>query len=140
MKKLVLHVSAHWFNMISSDLKTEEYREITPYWVKRLFKPEFSDTFTKGDWLAYLAIFNLSQETFKKLTRQYLIVGKLSPIQFDIVDFVLGYPHEPAPEKHYYAQFWGTWYKKPRSGWAPTAFLNHYYLTIFLQDSIDNVL
>ena len=140
MKTLVLHVTSHWFNMISSDLKTEEYREITPYWVKRLLKPEFSDSFTKSDWLAYLATFNLSQESFKKLTKRYLIVGKLSPIQYDVVDFVLGYPKEPAPEKHYYALFAATWLKKPRPGWAPPAFLNHHYLTIFLQDSINNVL
>ena len=38
MKKnvLTLTVSKQWFDMIVADEKTEEYREIKPYWIKRL--------------------------------------------------------------------------------------------------------
>lgn len=38
MKKKVLHLSVkkQWFDMISAGEKTEEYREIKPYWIKRL--------------------------------------------------------------------------------------------------------
>lgn len=38
MKKKVLHLSVkkQWFDMISADEKTEEYREIKPYWIQRL--------------------------------------------------------------------------------------------------------
>lgn len=38
MKKkiLTLNVSKQWFNMIVTGEKTEEYREIKPYWIKRL--------------------------------------------------------------------------------------------------------
>ena len=35
-KVLTLNVSKQWFNMIVADEKTEEYREIKPYWIKRL--------------------------------------------------------------------------------------------------------
>ena len=40
MKKKVLHLSVkkQWFDMISAGEKTEEYREIKPYWVARLFQ------------------------------------------------------------------------------------------------------
>lgn len=38
MKKKVLHLSVkkQWFDMISAGEKTEEYREIKPYWIQRL--------------------------------------------------------------------------------------------------------
>ena len=35
-KVLTLTVSKQWFDMIVACEKTEEYREIKPYWVKRL--------------------------------------------------------------------------------------------------------
>ena len=37
-KVLTLTVSKQWFDMIVADKKTEEYREIKPYWVARLFQ------------------------------------------------------------------------------------------------------
>lgn len=37
-KILTLNVSKQWFNMIVTGEKTEEYREIKPYWVARLFQ------------------------------------------------------------------------------------------------------
>ena len=37
-KVLTLNVSKQWFDMIVAGEKTEEYREIKPYWVGRLFQ------------------------------------------------------------------------------------------------------
>lgn len=37
-KVLTLTVSKQWFDMIVAGEKTEEYREIKPYWVARLFQ------------------------------------------------------------------------------------------------------
>ena len=37
-KVLTLTVSKQWFDMIVANEKTEEYREIKPYWVARLFQ------------------------------------------------------------------------------------------------------
>lgn len=44
MKILHLPLKAKWYNMIESDEKREEYRDITPYWYQRLYqrKPEFA--------------------------------------------------------------------------------------------------
>jgi hypothetical protein len=36
MKTLKLTIKKKWFNMIESGEKTEEYREITQYWINRL--------------------------------------------------------------------------------------------------------
>jgi hypothetical protein len=35
MKKLQLSLKKQWFEMTKAGIKTEDYREITPYWVKR---------------------------------------------------------------------------------------------------------
>ena len=35
-KVLTITVSKQWFDMIVASEKTEEYREIKPYWIKRL--------------------------------------------------------------------------------------------------------
>ena len=36
MSDLVLNVRERWFRDIESGVKTEEYRELKPYWAKRL--------------------------------------------------------------------------------------------------------
>lgn len=41
--KLHLTLSKKWFDIISSGEKLEEYREIKPYWVKRLLPKSFSE-------------------------------------------------------------------------------------------------
>lgn len=38
MKILHLPLKKKWYEMIESGIKTEEYREIKPYWSKRFFK------------------------------------------------------------------------------------------------------
>ena len=38
MKTLDLVLKRKWFEMIASGEKTEEYREIKPYWIKRLLE------------------------------------------------------------------------------------------------------
>lgn len=38
-KTLQLMLRHKWFDMISSGEKKEEYRELKPYWLKRIFKP-----------------------------------------------------------------------------------------------------
>lgn len=36
MKPLYLVLKPEWYDMIEQGIKLEEYRELTPYWVKRL--------------------------------------------------------------------------------------------------------
>lgn len=37
MGNLQLSLKTKWFEMTKSGIKTEDYREITPYWISRLF-------------------------------------------------------------------------------------------------------
>lgn len=38
MKTLHLPLKKEWYDMIESGVKTEEYREVKPYWINRLLK------------------------------------------------------------------------------------------------------
>jgi hypothetical protein len=44
MKTLHLPLKAKWYEMIESGVKTEEYREIKPYWIIRLVNIKISFT------------------------------------------------------------------------------------------------
>lgn len=48
---MTLHLNLHkkWFDLIASGVKNEEYREIKPYWTKRLFNKDYDTiTFSNG--------------------------------------------------------------------------------------------
>ena len=49
MKVLHLTLISRWFNMVASGEKREEYREITPYWIRRLLTNENAPCETKGE-------------------------------------------------------------------------------------------
>lgn len=67
MATLTLTLKKKWFDLIKSEVKTEEYREIKPFWTKRLMRPviDYAD-------------------------------GRISipdvPREFDTLVFTLGYP------------------------------------------------
>ncbi len=42
MSNLQLSLKTQWFEMTKSGVKTEDYREITPYWIKRFLYGGFS--------------------------------------------------------------------------------------------------
>ena len=72
MKILHLPLKKQWYEMIESGVKTEEYREIKPYWKQRLLK--YGNTW--GD-------YGLVMETYKK--------GFLLFEKYDKVIFSYGY-------------------------------------------------
>ncbi len=63
MKILHLSLKTKWYRMIESGEKTEEYREITPYWTSRLVDIEKFESYTHIPYRYY-----------------------------DVVEFTLGYP------------------------------------------------
>lgn len=53
-KTLFLPLKKEWYEMIESGIKTEEYREIKPYWVKRLVTADINDpTIDWSKWESY---------------------------------------------------------------------------------------
>ena len=59
MSNLQLSLKTHWFEMTKSGTKTEDYREITPYWCSRLCSHWYpSGSENPLDWLIKFKDFN----------------------------------------------------------------------------------
>lgn len=89
MKTLDLVLKRKWYDMIDSGVKTEEYREIKPYWIKRLIEecnPSHRDNYER--------ITSIRAEFFcarSILLQYYLEEGYVRYKDFDTVTFHLGY-------------------------------------------------
>lgn len=101
-KILTLTVSKQWFDMIVAGEKTEEYREIKPYWVARLFQNN-SNIVDVRDLASALAgrtdllkkYIDAQRIVLKKYTHVLFINGYLkdSPrIEKEIVSITIGNP------------------------------------------------
>lgn len=80
---LQLSLKKQWFEMTKSGIKTEDYREITPYWIKRLFnQPE--------EWMFDDIVFNITEKKYDilKIQNHYALYVK----RFYTNTMTLGYP------------------------------------------------
>lgn len=124
MKKvLTLTVNKEWFSRILSGVKKEEYREIKPYWVARLFYDRFG---------------KLSPVLVKELTDYIIKYGdtenfeakngiEVSFVPYTHVLFINGYGDDkPRIEKEIESIDIG----KPRKGWCPDDFLGKEFFVI----------
>lgn len=80
-KRLVLSLKKKWYDMIASGVKTEEYREIKPYWQKRLCS-----------WVPRCEISCIEHCSVPKNFGQI-------PRYHDTVEFTLGYPSRDDRER-----------------------------------------
>ena len=105
-KVLALIVSNQWFKIIVAGQKTEEYREIKPYWIKRLT--------TNCE-----VFYDVAAETH---------CGEVLYRPYTHVLFVKGYPkgNKPSVEKKIVDITIG----KPKKGLCPKEFLNKEYFII----------
>jgi hypothetical protein len=101
MKNLQLSLKKNWFEMTKSGEKTEDYREITPYWANRLIKGQ-----TTSFWKGYLGGKEIvSGKTvriygFKDQDSIDYIVGKCKGFkEFRSNIMTLGYPKRDAAER-----------------------------------------
>ena len=79
MKTLHLVLKRKWWDMIESGVKTEEYREVKPYWIKRLCYTRISNPFV------YCVTEHCCQECYENAGEDYCAYP------FDAVTFQLGY-------------------------------------------------
>lgn len=121
-KVLTLSVKKEWFDKIVSGEKTEEYREIKPYWVARLFYDRFG---------------KLSPKMVKELADSIAKYGdtehfeakngiEVSFVPYIHVLFINGYGDKPRVEKEI------EWIDidRPRKGWCPDDFLGKEFFVI----------
>lgn len=104
-KVLTISVKKEWFDKIVSNEKKEEYREIKPYWIKRLT--------TNCE-----VVYDVVAETY---------CGKVIYRPYTHVLFINGYGDDkPRVEKEI---VW-TDIDRPRKGWCPDEFLGKEYFVI----------
>ena len=116
---LKLVVSKQWFDMIVAGEKTEEYREIKPYWVARLFQ----DNNNIID-VQYLAS-GLAGRT--DLLERYIDTQKIILKPFTHILFVNGYRKDsPRIEKEIESITIG----KPKKGLCPDKWLDTEFFII----------
>lgn len=110
-KVLTLTVSKQWFDMIVADKKTEEYREIKPYWASRLVNHQAES----------------GEVRFDEFGGYSTVVGEPEYKPFTHVLFINGYRKDsPRIEKEIESITIG----KPKKGLCPGKWLDHEFFII----------
>lgn len=118
-KVLTLSVKKEWFDKIVSNEKTEEYREIKPYWVARLFQ----DNSNIVD-VQYLASGLVGRTD---LLKGYIDAHRIVPKPYTHVLFINGYGDDkPRIEK----EIMGITIGKPKKGLCPYKWLDKEFFII----------
>ena len=73
MANLQLSLKKQWFDLTKSGIKTEDYREITPYWVTRLVN-HFSN-YSNLIYQPHLVLAGRSSVEFKKFDSNIMTLG-----------------------------------------------------------------
>jgi len=95
MKKLRLSLKTNWFEMTKAVIKTEDYREITPYWFSR-FVFHYKDVFK------YCTGYNWDDGMYLDEGVDYITTLRKSRFgfkPFDVNEMTLGYPKNEDTDK-----------------------------------------
>lgn len=118
-KVLTLTISKQWFDMILSGEKTEEYREIKSYWIKRLVNQDAESGFI-----------GLDEHGIKTV-----IYGELEYIPYTHVLFINGYRKDsPRIEK----EIESITIDKPKKGLCPDKWLDTEFFVIKFKRRMTN--
>lgn len=118
-KVLTLTVSKQWFDMIVAGVKAEEYREIKPYWVARLFQNNSN----------IVDVRNLASALAGRtdLLKKYIDAQRIVLKQYTHVLFINGYRKDsPRIEKEIVSIAIG----KPKKGMCPDKWLDTEFFVI----------
>lgn len=122
-KVLTLTVSKQWFDMIADGRKNEEYREIKPYWVARLFHNNSN----------IIDVRNLASALAGRtdLLKKYIDAQRIVLKQYTHVLFINGYRKDsPRIEKEIESITIG----KPKKGLCPDKWLDTEFLSLNSSD------
>ena len=118
-KVLTLTISKQWFDMIADDKKKEEYREVKPYWIARLFQDNSN----------IVDVRNLASALAGRtdLLKKYIDAQRIVLKQYTHVLFINGYRKDsPRIEKEIESITIG----KPKKGLCPDKWLDTEFFII----------
>ena len=84
MTKRILHLTLlkKWFDLIAIGKKTKEYRDVKPYWTKRLIGKEFDEIYFKNGYSKKVPFMRVEWKSIIKDKNQYVIIlGKVLEIK-----------------------------------------------------------
>lgn len=118
-KDLHLPLKTKWFNKIKFGTKGEEYRDITPYWAKRLmeYHPTFNAEMPFNKWIDM--IWEREPELFTLNLKRAIWEMKISFKIFDNVVFTLGYPKKTETDLIMTKKYECTYIWKAVRDWCP---------------------
>lgn len=101
---LQLSLRRKWFEMTKAGIKTEDYREITPYWLKRLmyYSSESGIKLNKKEWREACSDINsghVSSDDYTEEIEYHLDNWHLEFKPFDFNMMTLGYPKKGDPDR-----------------------------------------
>jgi hypothetical protein len=98
-KVLVLPLKEKWYRMIESGIKTEEYRELTPYWCNRILYDcplgidgYWGDSTTNPNERGVLIKTIEFNKDHPYVTLHHLLIENYGTRGYTHVEFTLGYP------------------------------------------------
>jgi len=83
-QKNILHLTLlkKWFDLIASGGKTKEFRDIKPYWTKRLLGKNFDEIYFKNGYSKNAPFMRVEWKGMKKENGKYVILlGKVLEIK-----------------------------------------------------------
>lgn len=94
-KILHLPLKSEWYNLIESGTKTEEYREIKPYWIKRLCTKEtlrkINVDSVSNDRIALSTLYSMNLVQFKNFNKVKFTYGYTKKsMTFEVVNITMG--------------------------------------------------
>ena len=92
---LRMPLKTKWFEMTKAGIKTEDYREITPYWCNRFLLYDGKPKPVK--WWAFMQSYEGC--FFRKAIESNIENGKITFKHFDINKMTLGYPKSTDTER-----------------------------------------
>lgn len=92
---LHLPLKSEWYNLIESGTKTEEYREIKPYWIKRLCTKETISKLNvdsiSNDRKALMTLYGMNIIQFKNFNKVKFTYGYTKKsMTFEVINITIG--------------------------------------------------
>ena len=121
MRNLRLPLKRNWFEMTKSGIKTEDYREITPYWCNRLLTFQGLNL-SKDHWEYEF----LKYGTIDEQIENFEIFCKFKKFSYNIM--TLGYPKKIEKNRHLKYKNLGIKIAKGNENWGAEP--NKFYFVI----------
>ena len=134
MATLYLPLKGCWYRMIEAHEKPEEYRDLNPYWLKRIFEPATDAGKEKWCDLTDKVAYNRNPKFYRHVVQAAIDLGHIRPKPYTDVEFSLGYPKRGDTARRMRRRVRQITYGRPVPAWCPKEALGKTKFVIRLED------